>query len=226
MNDFAAFTPHARVLFVGLTGGIATGKSTVAGMLREQGVPVVDADALVHEMLAPGGIAVEAVARRFGADVRAKDGGIDRAALAAIFFADEAARHDLERIVHPLVHDDSERRLLDAAKDPAVDIVVYDAALLVESGRHDGFPRLIVVFADPMTQIERLMRRDGLDVDAAGARIRAQMPLAEKVAVADYVIDNSGAWHETRRQVTELYAMLREDAAAWRADANLPVRRG
>lgn len=224
MNEPLPFTPHPRVLFVGLTGGIATGKSTVAGMLREVGIPVIDADALVHAMLAPGGAAVAPVVARFG-EAYCVEGGIDRAKLGVLVFEDEQARRDLERIMHPLVVRESETRLADAARSPGVEIVVYDAALLIETGRHDGFPRLVVVITDAETQIERLMRRNGLDPDQAGARVRAQMPLADKAELADYVIDNSGAWHETRRQVAELHAWLREDAASWRANTNLPVRK-
>ncbi|RMF73139.1 MAG: dephospho-CoA kinase [Acidobacteria bacterium] len=213
-----------RALVAGLTGGIATGKSTVAGMLRELGVPVIDADALVHELLDPGGAGVEPVVDAFGREVLAPDGGVDRQRLAGIVFADDERRRELERIMHPLVLAESARRIdaLIDEQDPG--IVVYDAALLVETGRHRDFPRLIVVTCPVEQQIERLRARDGLDVDAAGARIRSQLPTERKVALADYVIDNSGPWTGTRHQVAELVERLREDAAAWRAGRELPAR--
>ncbi len=213
-----------RVLAVGLTGGIATGKSSVAGMLREARVPVVDADQIVHDLLAPGGAAVEPVAERFGQAVLADDGSIDRAALGERVFGDPRERRDLERIVHPLVHDASRAALARLAARPGARIVVYDAALLVETGRHEEFDRLVVVAAGPDVQLARLIKRDGLTADAAGARIRSQHPLAAKVAHADYVIDNSGRWDETRRQVSRLVASLEEDADALRAGRPLPQR--
>ena len=213
-----------RALIAALTGGIATGKSTVAGMLREHGIPVIDADALVHALLEPGGAAVEPVVRAFGEAVRADDGGVDRARLADRVFQDEAARRLLERIVHPLVREQSARRMIETIERQAPPVLIYDAALLVETGRHREFPRLIVVTAPPGQQLARLVDRDGLDVDAAGARIRSQRPTAEKAALADYVIDNGGPWTATRAQVAELAAKLREDAAAWCAGGRLPVR--
>ncbi len=213
-----------RALIVALTGGIATGKSTVAGMLREQGIPVIDADALVHELLDPGGAAVGSVVAAFGDGILSADGGIDRARLARQVFEDEARRTTLEQIVHPLVQVESARRITRTIERTGSPIVIYDAALLVETGRHREFPRLLVVTCPVELQITRLMERDGLDVDAAGARIRSQMPTSEKVAVADYVIDNSGPWTRTRTQVARLVEQLREDAAAWRAEEPLPAR--
>jgi dephospho-CoA kinase len=208
-----------------LTGGIASGKSTVAGMFRELGVPVVDADALVHELLAPGGAAVGPILDAFGEVFRAADGGIDRQRLAERVFGDQSARRELERIVHPMVEETSDQRIAALIQSSHAELVLYDAALLVETGRHETFARLIVVLVDPVTQIRRLMERDGLDADAAGARIRSQMPLAEKAEKADYVIDNSGPWHDTRRQVKHTHALLREDADARRARRPLPQRR-
>ncbi len=212
------------VLLVGLTGGIATGKSTVSGMLREMGAPVVDADAIVHELMEPGGAAVEPVVAAFGEAVRGPAGGIDRAALAQTIFRDEPARKQLESIVHPMVLTVSRLRLR-AATEGGSELVVYDAALLVETNRHPEFHRLVVVVTTPEEQLERLMRRDRLDIDQAGARIRSQLPLPQKVALADYVVDNSGHWTETRRQVAEALRLLREDALLLRQGDALPDRR-
>lgn len=205
------------VLLVGLTGGIATGKSTVAGMFRELGAEVVDADALVHELMEPEGPATARIGAAFGGTVIADDGGVDRAALAELVFADEDARRELEEIVHPLVVQTSRRRLREAASREGVELVIYDAALLFETGRHRDFERIIVVTLTPELQLERLMERDGLDSQGAGARIRSQLPLSEKVEGADHVIDNSGPWTETRRQVREVYEALVDLARRQRA---------
>jgi dephospho-CoA kinase len=212
------------VLVVGLTGGIATGKSTVSGMLRELGVPVVDADALVHDLMAPDGPAVAPIVRAFGEACRSSDGGIDRERLAEVVFSDKEARARLEEIVHPMVHTESARRLAEEALLSPSGVVVYDAALLVETQRHEEFARLVVVATDRETQLTRLMDRDGLDADDAGARVRAQLPVEAKVEVADYVIDNSGPWHATRRQVAHLVQQLEEDVCALREGRSLPER--
>lgn len=218
--------PTSSVLSVGLTGGIATGKSTVSGMLREAGLPIVDADALVHSLLEPKGAAVGPVVAVFGNDVQRPDGGIDRQALGARVFADEAQRRQLEAIVHPLVVSESQRRLRELVESGTHDVVVYDAALLIETGRHRDFDRLVVVSCTPELQLERLMKRDGLSVDEAGARVRAQMPLTRKTALADYVVDNSGHWQETRRLVSELIEALKDDVGTLRAGRPLQRRHG
>ncbi|MFN7965804.1 MAG: dephospho-CoA kinase [Acidobacteriota bacterium] len=211
---------------MGLTGGIATGKSTVSGMLREAGLPIVDADTLVHALLEPGGLAVEPILGEFGREVQRPDGGIDRQALGTRVFADDAQRKNLEAIVHPLVVSESQRRLHELAESGAHDVVVYDAALLIETGRHRDFDRLVVVACSPELQLERLIKRDGLSVDQAGARVRAQMPLSRKLALADYVIDNSGHWQETRRLVSDLIESLQDDVQMLRAGRPLLRRRG
>ncbi len=212
------------VLVAGLTGGIATGKSTVAGMFRELGAAVVDADGIVHDLLGPGGAAVPPIVATWGRGVLLPEGGIDRARLAEIVFGDDGERRRLEEIVHPMVVEESRRRITGLAMTGGVDVILYDAALLVETGRHDQFDRLVVVVADPEVQLRRLMDRDRIDADAAGARIRAQLPQDRKAAVADYVIDNSGPWHETRKRVAEVYRDLREDARLLREGKPLPLR--
>ncbi len=212
------------VLVAGLTGGIATGKSTVAGMFRELGAAVIDADGIVHDLLGPGGAAVPAIVAAWGRGVLLPKGGIDRGRLAEIVFGDDEERRRLEEIVHPLVVEESRRRIAELAAVPGTEVILYDAALLVETGRHEQFDRLVVVVADPEVQLRRLMERDRIDADAAGARIRAQLPQGRKAAVADYVIDNSGPWHETRKRVAEVYRDLREDARLLREGKPLPLR--
>ncbi len=176
---------------VGLTGGIASGKSTVAHVLREAGVAVIDADALAREVVAPGTDGLAEVVAAFGKGVLAADGGLDRAKLASIVFADEAARKKLSAITHPRIAQLSARRIAEAMQTDSP-YVVYEAALIVETGLHKGLPVLIVVSADEASQEARAVARDRMSAEAARARISAQLPLAAKTAVAQYVIENAG----------------------------------
>jgi len=191
------------VLLVGLTGGIGSGKSTVARMLEERGAVVFDADLLAREAVEPGTQGHTAVIERFGADVLAPGGELDREALASIVFADPSARRDLEQIVHPEV-----RRLFAEGSEAYRDtdrIVVFSAPLLVESGMHTAFEILVVVSATVATQIERLMRQRGMSEAAIRARIDAQAPLEDKAAVADFLVDNGGTLAELESQVERLW---------------------
>jgi dephospho-CoA kinase len=196
------------LLTVGLTGGIAAGKSTVAGFLAEAGAVVIDADRLAHAAIAPGGGAYDEVVERFGRGVLGDDEWIDRAKLGALVFADAEARADLERIVHPHVMAGL-RAHVEELRERGVDgVVVFDAALIVEAGAQDELDGLIVVRCSQETQIERLARRSGLSREEALARIEAQVPLQDKLAVADWIIDTETALEETRRQTRRLYREL------------------
>lgn len=193
----------------GLTGGIASGKSAVAARLRERGVPVIDADKLARDAVAPGTAGLAAIIARFGADVLSPDGSLDRKKLGAIVFGDEEARRALNAIVHPQV------TLLTFAaskayRDEGEALVCYEAALIVENGVADAFRPLVVVSAPEAVQLARVMRRDGLGEDEARARIAAQMPLGEKIAVADYVIENTGSLADLERRTDEVLASLCE----------------
>jgi dephospho-CoA kinase len=200
------------VLLVGLTGGIGSGKSTVARMLEERGAVVFDADLLAREAVEPGTPGHTAVIERFGADVLAPGGELDREALASIVFADPSARRDLEQIVHPEV-----RRLFAEGSEAYRDtdrIVVFSAPLLVETGMHTAFEILVVVSATVVTQIERLMRQRGMSEAAIRARIDAQAPLEDKAAVADFLVDNGGTIAELENQVERLWHDLSARAVA------------
>src|SRR6185312_217496 len=192
----------------GLTGGIGTGKSAVARMFAARGVPVIDADALAREVVAPGTVGNAEIAAAWPQAIGA-DGAVDRKKLAGIVFGDARARARLEAITHPLIQQASAARLTDLAGE-GHPLAIYEAALLVESGRWNEFDGLIVVTASPERQIERAVTRGGLSREEAEARVKAQLPSAEKARVATYVIDNDGALAETERQVEAVLGKLRD----------------
>jgi len=204
---------------VGLTGGIGTGKSTVARMLEELGAVVIDADAIVHELQAPGTPLVGAIAEAFGSDVVDASGALDRKTLAARVFGDPDARRRLNALVHPPTAAEMARRL-EAARARGVPLVVLDIPLLLE-GRQGGtgaasalpLDAVIVAYAPEEVQVQRACARDGVDPEQVQARLRAQLPIEEKRALADRVIDNSGSREATRRQVEALYRELTGGAA-------------
>lgn len=188
-----------------LTGGIASGKSTVARHWRSLGLPVVDADELSRRVVAPGTPGLAAIVERFGPSVIDDGGALDRGALGRIVFGNPAARRDLEAIVHPRVQQAAAEELARIAA-AGRELACYEVPLLFETGQQDAYRPVVVVAVDEATQLERAMQRDGLGAGEARARIAAQMPLAEKVARADYVVDNSGpipSTLESARRVLE-----------------------
>jgi dephospho-CoA kinase len=200
------------MLLVGLTGGIGTGKSTVARMLEKRGAVVFDADVLARQAVAPGTPGFDEVVERFGPNVLAPGGGLDREALASIVFSDPAARRDLEGIVHPEV-----RRMFAEGCEEYRDsdrVVVFSAPLLVETGMHTAFDLLIVVSAPVATQIERLMRDRGMPERDVQARIAAQLPLEAKAEVADVLVDNEGTLEDLEGQVDRVWRDLDAKARA------------
>jgi dephospho-CoA kinase len=186
-----------RPFVIGVTGDIACGKSTVMGMLADLGAATIDADAVYHELIAPGMPLLAALRGRFGPGVVAADGGLDRRALGAIVFGDAVALADLDRLTHPAVIAEIRRRLA-ASTAP---IVAVDAVKLIESGLAADCDEVWIVTCDPTQQVARLMARNGLTAEAAARRVAALPPLAPKLAAADVVIDNSGDLAATRRQV-------------------------
>jgi dephospho-CoA kinase len=206
------------VLRVGLTGGIACGKSLVLRRLAARGIATLDLDAVAHALMAPGGVSYEEVVRSFGPKILAPDGTIDRRALGAAVFASPEARARLDSLVHPRVREEEARRAagLDAEGCP---LLVSDAALLIEAGAHLRFDRLAVVHCPPEEQERRLVARDGLTGAAARARIGAQMPVAEKRRFGHFVIDTSGTVAETEAASDRLAAELVAVAARPRRPA-------
>ena len=197
-----------RFLLVGLTGSIATGKSTVSAMFAHQGARVIDADLLSREVVMPGQPAYARILEEFGSQIFQDDGSLDRKALGAIVFADPARRKRLEEITHPAIGVRQQRILSVLDEEGFEGIVLWDAALLFETGGVSKMDKVVVVFADPDTERRRLMARDGLAEADARARIASQMPIAEKALLADHVIDNSGTREETERQVRAVHDAL------------------
>lgn len=198
------------MILIGLTGGIASGKSTVAGMLRSKGAHIIDADRLGHEAIAPGQPAYDALVARFSADILASDGTIDRSKLAAIVFADPSARADLESVTHPVIYS----RILSKIEElrNTDDVVVLDAALLVEMfpdrGRSIGIECLVVVSSFPEEQLKRMIELRGMDEVDARARIDAQAPAERKLAAADIVVNNRGTLAELEESVDTLWSEI------------------
>src|SRR5713226_4012152 len=187
------------MLRLGLTGGIASGKSAVAAMLREKGFPVLDADSLAHKLIEPGQPAYNEVVQEFGQDVLAPGGRVDRAKLSAIVFQDRAKLDRLNAIVHP--------------RAGTRDAAFVEAALLIESGIHKKLDGLVVAWCEPEQQLQRLLDR-GLSESEARRRIAAQLPVEEKLRLATDKVDCSGSLDETRRQVEALAAKLRRSQTA------------
>lgn len=190
------------MLQVGLTGGIASGKSTVAEIWRAAGAVLIDSDLLAREAVAPGSPGLAAVVERFGPGVLTPDGSLDRPALGRTVFADEAARHDLEAIVHPWVRRRSDELVAAAGADA---VVVHDIPLLVESDRAGDFDLVVVVGAPVATRVDRLVRLRGMSESAARQRIAAQADDARRRAVADVWIDNSGSVEQLRAEAVRVW---------------------
>ena len=202
-----------RFLLVGLTGGLATGKSTVSDILRGLGCVVLDADVLAREVVEPGQPALATIAQEFGPEVLRPDGTLDRKRLGAIVFADPERRRRLEAITHPAIRDRYLARLAELEAQGFDGVVVWDAPVMIESGGYKNMDRLVVVITDAATQRERALARDGDRTDVE-RKIASQMPLADKAALADHVIDNSGDRAATEAGTREVHAALLADQRA------------
>lgn len=198
---------------IGLTGGIGSGKSTVARMLADHGFVVFDADRIAREVVEPGEPALDAIAERFGDEVVRPDGTLDRPALAAIVFHDEDARADLEAITHPAIHDEILRRESAVLEDDPHAVVVVDHPLLIETGRVDDFDGLVVVLADREVRLDRLAEHRGIDREDAAARMAAQADDDARRTAATWVIDNDGDLDALQVRVDEVAAAIRADAS-------------
>jgi dephospho-CoA kinase len=198
------------MLRAGLTGSIATGKSFVSGVLEELGCRVIDADRVAREVVAPGTEGLRRVVEAFGQKVLTPEGALDRKTLGGIVFADVKLRELLNSILHPLIIAAQDARLREFEEAEPEGVAVVDAALMIESGGYRRFDKLIVVHCRPEIQRQRLIERDGISAEEAGRRIAAQMPQGEKLRYADFNIDTSHGFEDTRRRTREVYAALRD----------------
>jgi dephospho-CoA kinase len=200
-----AGTRSGRTLRVGLTGGIASGKSTVSAIFRELGAVVIDADELARDVVAKGTPGLAAVVAEFGTGLLTEDGDLDRAAMGDLVFNDEAARRRLEAIVHPLVFE----RIVDLESHaPEGSVIVHDIPLLAESGRADTFDAVVVVDVPPEVQVARMVTDRGWTEDDALARIAAQAQPEDRRAIATYLVENTGSRDDLRREIERVYADL------------------
>jgi dephospho-CoA kinase len=201
------------MLKVGLTGSIAVGKSFVLDVLRELGARTIDADQVARECVEPGTPGLAVVVREYGEGVLNADGSLDRAKLGAIVFGDEAKREKLNSILHPFIIARQDEIIERWEQETPDAIAIIDAALMIESGGYKRFDKLIVVHCQPEIQLQRLMKRNNLSRDEAELRVKSQMPQEEKMKYADYLIDTSGEFENTRTQVEALWRKLRARSA-------------
>lgn len=194
---------------IALTGGIASGKSTIARHLAERGAVIVDADQIVRDVQAPGTTVLEQIAKTFGADALTPDGALDRAALGAKVFGDATLLQELNAIVHPAVRAESQRRFEVAFADDPDAVVVYDVPLLVEARVDDPWDTIVVAHAPAYERLRRLVELRGMDAHAAQERIDAQVTDEERLAIADVVIDTAGELAETLSQTDALWERIR-----------------
>ena len=190
---------------VGLTGGVASGKSAVSAILVELGTVVIDADVLAREVVAPGTSGLAEVVEAFGPEVLGPDGGLDRPALGAVVFGDETRRRVLEGIIHPRVR--ARAAEIEAAAPPGA-VVVHDIPLLAETGQGDAFDAVVVVDVPVETQVARMVEQRGMTREDAEARVAAQATREQRLAVATYVVDNTGTLEQLRRRVAEVHSEL------------------
>ncbi len=196
-------------MIAGLTGGIATGKSTVSAILKECGAIVIDADLIAHAVVKKGLEAYERIVAHFGKQILLPSGEIDRPQLGNIVFNHPDQKEKLNQIVHPAVFEEMERQIRKIERRNSASVVISDIPLLIESGMHKRFSEIILVYIPEYLQVQRLMIRSDLSAAQANSRIRAQMPIEEKKRFATRIIDNSGDFENTRNQVIAVYQQLR-----------------
>jgi len=199
-------------MIVGLTGSIATGKSTVSKMFAELGAVIVDADKIVRHVQTPQQPAWRDIVEAFGEEILLPTGELDRAKLGAIVFNNEEQRKRLNEIVHPRVREERDRLTESALAENPDAIVIWDIPLLIETGIYREVEKTIVVYVDPQTQLKRLLERDELTEEAARSRIASQMSIEDKKQYADFLINNQGTIEDTERQVAEIWQQLNERA--------------
>ncbi|MFO8010074.1 MAG: dephospho-CoA kinase [Dehalococcoidia bacterium] len=197
------------MIVVGLTGGIGSGKSTVSGIFRDLGAYIIDYDLLAREVVEPGKPAWSRLVEELGEEILSQDSTLNREKLGEMVFRNPEKLNTLNRITHPAIFDEADRRLIEIAETDPEAIVIKDVPLLIETGIHTTVDKVVVVSASRRNRIERLKAR-GLAEEDAERVIEVQMPIKEKSKYADYVIDNDGSFQNTRQQVEEIFALLRK----------------
>ncbi|MGZ3567759.1 MAG: dephospho-CoA kinase [Thermodesulfobacteriota bacterium] len=200
------------MLIVGLTGGVASGKTAVSGVLKEEGAYIIDADQIARELVQPHQPAWNELVRAFGEEILQEDGSIDRKKLADRVFADPNQRKLLNQILHPLITEEMDRRTKEIGQKNPQAIVVIDAPLLIEVGYHRQVDKVMVVTSTQAQQVERLKGRDGISFEEALRILSSQMPIEEKVKLADFVIRNEGSLAEVRERTKEVFQELKKIA--------------
>lgn len=196
------------MLLIGLTGGIASGKTVVSDMFVKLGAHLIDADVIARDIVKPGKIAWKEIVNAFGEAILDEKQKINREKLGKIIFNNTEKRKQLEAITHPRIIEEENRKVIELREKFKSGMIILDAALLIEAGYHNRVDKLIVVYAGRETQIKRLMARDSLNYTGSQKRLDSQMPLDEKVKLADYVIDNTKSLNETEIQVSKIYSLL------------------
>jgi dephospho-CoA kinase len=199
------------MLIVGLTGGIATGKSTVCDMLRAEGAYIVDTDRISRQVVEPGTPGWRGVVDYFGKEILTGEGTLDRKRLGEIVFASSTERRALEAILHPRIFDEKKRQIAAIRNNDPRAVVIVDIPLLIELGGRDTVDRVVLVYVSPEVQFDRLAKRDGARTQDALDRIASQIPINEKVQYADYIVNNEGPLEETKQEVKELFIKLKEE---------------
>lgn len=200
------------MLIVGVTGGVGSGKTTVSRMFEKEGAYVIDADQMARELVQPNRTAWREIVRAFGREIQEKDGSIDRKRLAEIVFSNSKKREVLNKILHPRIKREMEKRVRAIGRKDPEAVVILDVPLLVETGYHREMDRVVVVTATEKKQMERMKKRVGMSEEEARRILSSQMKLEEKVKVADFVIRNEGSLETTRKRVREVFHALRRIA--------------
>ena len=198
------------MILVGLTGGVACGKSSVARLFQDCGAILIDADILARAVVEPGKPALKAIVAAFGKKILSPDGTLNRETLGKIVFASPAKLKKLSAIVHPRVAREQARMAREIAAQEPQAVVIYDAPVLIEAGAHKRMDKIVVVSADEQTQIKRLRNRNHLSKTAARRRIKSQLPLTKKIALADYVIDGTLSYEQTKHEMERIYEELKK----------------
>ncbi len=199
------------MLIVGLTGGIASGKSSVCEMLKARGAYIVDTDRIARLVVEPGTPGLQELVSSFGKSILFKEGTLDRKRLGDIIFASPEKRKILEAILHPKILAEKNRHVEEIRKTDSRAIVIVDIPLLLELNRQDTVDKVILVYVSPKVQIDRLAKRDGLGIDDALKRLGSQMPIEQKIRFADYVINNEGSLEETEKEVSKVFRKLEDE---------------